>query len=383
MVILLYVLLAIANLFWLVILGQAYLSWKNLRYLREDIEPVSTPLISILVPARNESRILSQTLESLLKLDYPNFEVLLIDDHSEDDTFEIASSFAEKDPRLKAYRSADLSAGWFGKAWALQQGAAFAKGNWMLFTDADVIHRPGSLKYALANAQKEKLDLLSILPHLECKSFWEKVVLPAFVIILSLGRPLYKINQDETPVAAAAGGFIFVKTLVFNHLGGYQRIRDALAEDLRLAELFKFSGYRIRVYPSKNRLVSTRMYETFAEISRGLSRHAFEIMNHNPVKMLVAVLLNYLMMPGCLIIGVLALFFQKWILLLLTLIPIGTMVLLQSTVNHLLGVSPWYFLSFPLAAALYGWWMLDSMFSHYFRGGNFWKGRRYQKTTKV
>ena len=116
--ILLYVLLAIANLFWLVILSQAYLSWKKLRYLREDIEPVSTPLISILVPARNESRILSQSLDSLLKQDYPNYEVLVIDDHSEDNTYEIAASLAAKDPRLKAFRSADLSAGWFGKAWA-------------------------------------------------------------------------------------------------------------------------------------------------------------------------------------------------------------------------------------------------------------------------
>lgn len=377
--ILLYVLLAIANLFWLVILSQAYLSWKNLRYLREDIEPVSTPLISILVPARNESRILSQSLDSLLKQDYPNYEVLVIDDHSEDNTYEIAASLAAKDPRLKAFRSADLSAGWFGKAWALQQGAAFAKGNWMLFTDADVIHRPESLRFALANAQKEKLDLLSILPHVECGSFWEKVVLPAFIIILGLGRPMYKINQDETPVAAAAGGFILVKTLVFNHLGGYQTIRDALAEDLRLAELFKFSGHRIRVYPSKDRLISTRMYDTFGEISRGLSRHAFEIMNHNSLKMLSAILLNYVMMPGPFVIAAFAVFFQQWILLLWTLFPIATMILLQSTVNRLLGISHMYFLSFPLAAALYGWWMFDSMLSHYFRGGNFWKGRRYQK----
>lgn len=379
--ILVYLVLAAANLFWLVIMIQAYLSWKGLQYLPEDVEPVSTPKVSIIVPARNESRILSQSLDSLRNLDYPDFEVFIIDDHSEDQTHQIAASVAAADSRFKVLRSADLLPGWFGKAWALQQGAAFAKGNWLLFTDADVIHRPESLKCALANAQKEKLDLLSILPHIECRTFWEKVILPAFVIILGIARPLYKVNEEGSRTAGAAGGFILVKTLVFNHLGGYQRIRDALAEDLRLAELFKFSGYRIRTYPVKEKLISTRMYESLAEISQGLSRHAFEIMNHNPLRMTAAITLNYLMIPGPVCAAVAALFLHDGILLFLSLFPVISMILIQSMVNHLLGISPTYFLSFPLAATLYGWWMFDSMFSHYFRGGNIWKGRLYQKNT--
>jgi hopene-associated glycosyltransferase HpnB len=374
-----YLILVLANFFWLAILIQAHRSWKKFQYLREDIEPVSTPPVSVIVPARNESRILSQTLDSLLKLDYPDYEVLLIDDHSEDNTYEIAASFAARDSRLKAYRSADLEPGWFGKAWALQQGVVFAKGNWLLFTDADVIHEPSSLKIALANAQKEKLDLLSIVPHIECKTFWEKVILPAFVIILGMGRPLYKINEEGSGVAGAAGGFILVRGLVFNHLGGYQTIRDALAEDLRLAELFKFSGYRIKMLLAKNKVISTRMYESLAEISRGLSRHAFEIMNHNALKMITAILLNYLIMTGPLISLMTGLFIKNWLLVLLSLLPVLTMILLQSVVNSLMGISPLYFLSFPLATSLYGWWMFDSMVSHYFRGGNMWKGRKYRK----
>src|SRR5262245_30133483 len=178
--------LAIANLFWLAFLIQAYIGLRKLEYLHEDIEPVSTPKVSIIVPARNESRIVARSLHSLLNQDYPDFEIILVDDHSEDDTFAIATAIAEQDSRLRVVRSVELPGDWRGKAWANQQGAAYAKGNWLLFTDADIEFHPSTLRLAVANAQKDKLDFLSIVPRMECNSFWARVVLPGFAIILNM-----------------------------------------------------------------------------------------------------------------------------------------------------------------------------------------------------
>src|SRR5262249_37196765 len=152
-----------ANLLWLRLFILGIVSLRKREYLDEAAEPVSAPLISIVVPARNESRILSQTMEALAALDYPNYEVLIIDDHSEDNTYQLATKFAEQHPNFRAMKAAELPEGWRGKSWALQQAVSFAQGNWMLFTDADIQLHPLALRKALAHAQKEKLDLLSVL----------------------------------------------------------------------------------------------------------------------------------------------------------------------------------------------------------------------------
>ncbi|HEY4491505.1 MAG TPA: glycosyltransferase, partial [Acidobacteriota bacterium] len=347
------------------------------------IEPASGPKISILVPARNESRIVSQALDSLLQQNYPDFEVLIIDDHSEDDTYKIASSYAGRDARVKALKSADLPPYWRGKAWALQQAAAQAKGNWLLLTDADVIHHPQILRRALALAQREKLDFLSVIPHLECETFWEKVILPSWAAILVMLRPFHKSNDPRSNVSLASGGFILVKALVFRYLGGYDSIHTALAEDLQLAKLFKSSGYRIKTVLTKSRWVRTRMYRSLREIWDGLSRHAFELIHYNAVHIIAGVLLAYMLIVAPFAASILTPLFQQWRLLFLSLLPVLAMTGMQSVINHRWGIPLRYFFSFPLATAVYGMIMIHSMLSYYFWGGNLWKGRRYASRAGV
>ncbi len=277
---LLYVALGLANLFWLICAVQGAIALRRSLYLPETNEPVSTPKVSILVPARNESRNLARSLESLVQQDYPNIEILVIDDHSEDDTHAIAESFAKRDSRIRVLSSSDLPPDWRGKSWALHQAAAHATGNWMLFTDADVVHHPSVLRNCIATAQRERIDLLSILPHVECVTFWERVVLPAFAIILSMIFPVHCSNDPKSPVALTAGGYILLKSLLFRHMDGYHRIRDAVAEDVKLAEMFKSSGYRIRTFMIREARVSTRMYDSLQGIWEGLSRHAYEAVGY-------------------------------------------------------------------------------------------------------
>lgn len=376
----LYGVLGAASLFWFAVLVQSWSMRKKLVYLPEESEPLSTPKISIIVPARNESRILPQSLQSLLNLDYPDFEIIVMDDHSEDNTFEIASSFSKADPRLSVLQSAELPPGWRGKTWALQQGIAAAKGSWLLLTDADVIHQPESLKCALAKAQREKIDLLSILAHIYCGTFWEKIVLPAFAIILCMIRPLHKSNDRTSPVVLVAGGFILIKTLVLKHLGGYACIRGSLMEDIRLGELVKSSGYRILTVLCRSRMISTRMYHSVQELWQGLTRHAFEGAGHNPYRMTASILAAYFLIVAPAIAFVAGAILAKPILMALSVVPLFAMFLLQTVANRHFEVSSTYFFGFPLATAVYGVMMFQSMISYYFRGGNVWKGRRYGKT---
>lgn len=376
---LLYIALVTSNLFWLAVLIQAFDSKRQLEFVDEQAEPASTPKISILVPARNESRSLPQTLDALLKLDYPDYEVIVIDDQSTDQTAEIAVDYARRDPRILVIQSTELPECWKGKPWALQHGAGAAKGSWLLFTDADVRLHPSVLKAALAKAQKEKLDLLSILPHVQCLSFWEKVMLPSFAVILSMIRPLHKSNDPESPVALAAGGFILVKNLIFRHLGGYDSIRDSIIEDVKLAELMKSSGHRIKTALSRDGWVSTRMYESFGQIWEGLSRHAFEGGSHNPGRILGAASAGLTLNVLPLVTMIVGLATFHYTLAALSLLPLVSMMFVQGVVNREWGISRAYNISFPIATLIYCPIMIHSMWAYHFGGGNLWKGRRYGK----
>jgi len=373
----LYFVLVVSNLFWLALLVQGIEQAKRLAFLPEDQDPVSTPKISILVPARNESRILSQTLESILNLDYPDFEVLVIDDHSEDNTFAIASDFAARDSRVRVMMSAELPSDWRGKSWALHHAALLAQGSWLLFTDADVSHHPKTLRCALALAQREKVDLLSVIPHMECPRFWDRIMLPSFAAILNIVRPLHKSNDPNSPVALAPGGFLLVKAMIFKYLGGYEQIHRALAEDVKLAELFKRSGYRIRTVLCRSKWVRTRMYDSFRGIWEGLSRHAFEGAGFNPVRIIAAAIAGNLCIVVPWLTAATGLIQHHWTLLTLSAFPVLLMLAMQTFLNRKWEIPIYYFFSFPLATLLYSFIMMDSMWSHYFRGGVVWKGRRY------
>lgn len=381
--ILLYILLTISCLFWVAVITQGLEARRKLQTLADNIQPASTPKISILIPARNESRILPQTLDTLLKIEYPDFEVLVIDDHSDDGTPEIALEYASRDPRVAVIRAGELPECWKGKPWALQHGLVAAKGAWVLLTDADVTHHPQLLKCALAEAQREKVDLLSVLPEAECKSFWEKVMIPSFAIILGMVRPPHKSNDPKSRVALAAGGFILTKTLIIKHLGGYDAIRDSIIEDVKLAELYKESGYRIKTVLCPSHWLRTRMYDSLAGIWEGLSRHASEGGGgHNPWKLLAAVLagLGLNVLP-CFTFAA-GLIGSHYLLMGLSTFPLLSMAAVQTGANRLWRISPLYFFSFPLASFIYSLIMLHSAWSYHFGSGNLWKGRRYAKPEK-
>jgi chlorobactene glucosyltransferase len=240
--------------------------------------PIPVPKVSILVAARNEEEALPAALQSLLALDYPDYEVILVDDDSTDRSGVIADGWARHPAsagRLKVIHNHELPAGWRGKVYALSLAANAARGEWLLSTDADVVFHPPLLRLAVSCARKEQARLVSLLPEFEFGSTAEKIVLPAFSFLLATLFPLRLINSPKSPRALAAGAFLLMRREDYEALGGYAWLRDVVAEDLRMAQRFKRSGRRIYVALTRG-LFRTRMYKGWHEMWEGLARSAFE-----------------------------------------------------------------------------------------------------------
>ena len=187
------VILALIAIAFLLIFVHNVKSFNNLPWLdasEQKKTSVFCPSVSIIVAARNEADIIERTLVSLQRIDYPDFEIILINDQSSDDTAEIAALIAAKDSRLSIIDSEDLPSGWIGKSWALHQGVKHARGEWLLFTDADCIHHPQSLRIAMTLVFDSELDFVSIIPKLEQVNSGGKLIMPAYVTLLGTFFPL-------------------------------------------------------------------------------------------------------------------------------------------------------------------------------------------------
>jgi len=245
----------------------------------EKAEPVNGPLIhapfvSICVPARNEERDLEACLHSLMAQDYPNFEVIAADDQSEDRTFEIVKSFEQRFGNFKGFQGKPLPEDWLGKPYILSQAVSRAKGEYFLFTDADPVFEPFALKSAIFEMQKQKLDMLTLMPGASFGSFWERVVQPViFGLIGGLTR-FGEVNDANNPKAMGIGAFILVKRSAYEKAGGHEAVKKNVVEDIALSKIIKRSGHKIWIADGKQ-LFSIRMYHSFYEIWNGWRKNVF------------------------------------------------------------------------------------------------------------
>lgn len=239
-----------------------------------------TPLISVLVPARNEEEIVEACLRSVLAQDYPRFEVIAVDDDSTDATGrimdELAAQHFEK-LRVLHVRGA-LPPGWVGKHYALTLAAAQARGEFLVLTDSDMIYHPATLSCAIERASAEKLDLLSLLPKAVAIGFWERLVMPVFGVLLGIALPLVDANNPRKRKAIAAGGFILIRRAAFDAVGGFEPVADHIVDDVLLAIRVKERGFRTEVVAGE-KLLSTRMYDGFAELWEGIEKSASAAMD--------------------------------------------------------------------------------------------------------
>src|ERR1700680_4493063 len=200
------------------------------------------PTVSVIVPARNEQTCLGACLESLVAQTGVPFEIIVVDDHSTDRTREIAQSF----PGVRVIEAGPLPEGWTGKNNAVTTGARQARSEWLLFTDADTIHIPGSLARALAEAQDNNAELLSYSPEQIAVTFWEMATLPVVFAELALQYPPSVVSDPASPIAAANGQFILVRRETYDAVGGHAAVAGDILEDVALARAVKRFGRKIR-----------------------------------------------------------------------------------------------------------------------------------------
>ena len=258
----------------------------HLAFRRPVVTSGDTPLpsLSVLIPARNEAETIGPCLQSLLAQNYPgDVEILVLDDHSDDDTARIARETAGGDRRVKVLSGGDLIAGWKGKPNALRQLVPHATGDLLLLTDADCVFLPGALAASVRFRETVGADCLSLIPYLVCGSFWENVIVPLQYNVVFLTLPIRKIGASRNPAFAAANGaFLLLPRATYAALGGHEAVRGEMAEDIKFAQHVKRSGRRL-VYGDGSRVYRVRMYDSLRGVWDGFSKNLFPAMDKNPL----------------------------------------------------------------------------------------------------
>jgi glycosyltransferase involved in cell wall biosynthesis len=331
--------------------------------------PVSVserPVVSVIVPARNEEACLGACLESLVAQDGVGLEIIVVDDGSTDRTRSIAESFVG----VQVIEPGPLPAGWSGKNNAVAAGAKRARGEWLLFTDADTVHRQGSLARALAEAREHQADLLSYSPEQEVHGFWERAVMPVIFAELARKYPPSEVSDFSTNMAAANGQYLLISREVYDAVGGHAAIGHSLLEDVALARAVKESGHRIR-FRYGGDAVRTRMYRNFTQLREGWTKN-LSLLFASPILLAAGRALEFLLVVACLVFSAIFAAAGDWRYTLLCLVfPAMTVMRIAtahfSWASNLLGILGLPFFSYLLVRSklLHKWGRVS------------WKGRTY------
>ena len=263
---------------WVLLPPVAMLRVARSRSLADDpaTPPQHAPLLSVVVPARNEARNIARCVRSILESTYPALELIVVDDQSTDGTGAIAAEAAGSDRRFRLIESPALPNGWFGKQWACAAGAAAATGELILFTDADTRHAPDLAARAVNAMRRRQADLLSVVGRQETHSFWERLLQPQiFWMLLARYGGTESVSQARRAEDVIANGqFLLMRREAYDALGGHGAVRDKVAEDLALAQHFFRAGRRVVLVRGDAEL-STHMYASLPELIDGWGKNMF------------------------------------------------------------------------------------------------------------
>ena len=348
--------------------------------------PDPAPLVSIIVPARNEEECIGDCLGSALAQDYPNFEVILVNDQSTDRTGEIAAELEAGDSKLRCIPGRELPPGWMGKNNALFVGVREARGEYLLFLDADSRLEPECLTQTVRCAIDKGSDLLTICPDLICGTFWEKVVHPLLIQMIFIWAPREKINDPSSKVAAANGPYMLFRRSAYEQIGGHEAVKDNIVEDLELGRNIKRAGLRLS-YVDAPTLMSLRMYTCFSEIWEGWSKNFYISLGGKvgfTVLASLGIFIYYIVpwfaLPASLAVLVFGGWSPVWFAVLALALGQALVALaLRKLLHRLELLDPAYPYLQPLGAAVLIGILVNSTIRTQYRKGVSWKGRTYLK----
>jgi chlorobactene glucosyltransferase len=240
-----------------------------------NVAPSSGPLVTVVVPARNEAANLPTVVTSILASAYEPLELVVVDDRSTDDTAPIALLLSARDARMRVVHGDALPDGWYGKPWACLQGFRAARGDLVLFTDADTHHEPELLGRAVGALRQTGADLVTVAPHQRCESFWERLVMPQVWLLLGLRYHPAAVNTARRERDVIANGqFILTTREAYEAVGTHAVVSHEVAEDLALAQAYLRAGRRLH-FAFADRLMETRMYRDLGELVEGWSKNMY------------------------------------------------------------------------------------------------------------
>jgi chlorobactene glucosyltransferase len=364
-----YALVVIGVLAW-----GSFIGMRFMNTLKDERLPERLPVVSLVVPARNEERGIDRCVRGLRGQEYRQMELIFVDDDSVDGTPDILTRHAQEDPRVKILKTGGKPDGWNGKQWACHCGAEASSGEWLCFMDADTMAEPNLISKTLAFCSARQIDMLSLQPWYEMRGLWERIVLPAGLPPLLLVFPPHRVNDPDDHLSIANGQFIMIRRDVYERIDGHAGVKDRMMDDYSLAEAVKKAGFRLFVADG-TRVMRVRLYTNLKEIWEGNLKAAVQISG--------GWLASALGVIGNLVINVLPVVALLWALFVHN-SPVaaimGVTVLLQLTTYSILRMTafrlpPWSGITYPIGGIIVAAMLLDGMVRLATGRNITWKGR--------
>jgi glycosyl transferase family 2 len=369
------ILFALGAFFWLVVGIRSALGTWRLPWLRNfaPAADADCPLVSIVFAARDEQEKLPQALESLLAIDYPNLEIVAVNDRSSDRTAELLKAAAGRSARLKVVHIAELPPGWLGKPHALHQGFQVSKGQLLLFTDADVKFRADVVRRAMTLMKSRKLDYLTLMCEVEMHGFWEHAALTFFGLGFHLATNPGGVSNPRSRSYMGIGAFQMIKRSAYVASGSHEKLALEVVDDMKLGKLVRLAGFPSAVGIAQE-FVSVRWHAGIRNIVRGVTKNFFAVTGFSVAK--VALHLCGLLCMNILPFVALP-FLHGWTLALAT-FSVLFAVTLHAGAAWVMRASPLYALTEPLGASIFAYMLLRSTVVTLRQGGVVWRGTFYR-----
>lgn len=366
------VLSGVAVVIWVITALLPWQSWRIRELLETDERKhLDLSAITVVIPARNEADVIADTLKAL-KNQGSGLEIILVDDESSDATVSIAQSVGLDN--LQIIRSKPLPKGWTGKLWAQEQGLQAVQTRLILLLDADIELQPGMLSCLKQKRDKDGLHFVSLMAMLKVDSFWEKMLMPAFIYFFKMLYPFALANNLHSKVAAAAGGCILVDTSALHVIGGVAAIRDAVIDDCTLAKKIKQAGFRTWLGLTHG-VISQRSYQSLSEIWDMVARTAYTQLFYSNSLLLVCTLLMTLMY----LLPVYGIFYLTGFAWLFSALAVLIMIGLYLPSLRFYALNNLWAICMPVIAGLYLLMTWTSAIRYWRGERSRWKGRVYQK----